>query len=227
MRRTALALVLFAASAAAFRPVRLPDAVQVSPAPADDPSQFVIQPIDVGATAPGISLADALTLERKASVWWDYARDVSSVVSYTGGGGGRRRAPEAPPRRRRCRCRRERLHLTHEPQTSRLSNKGKTTVLVPIDKAIFALPRKPHQNPSGSTDDADSKANVEQFLSAHIVPGDLGLPSDETATLNPDVKVKVEGEEGAWILQPGDIPIVGVTEASNGKILYLDGVVPY
>ncbi|WOO82778.1 FAS1 domain-containing protein [Vanrija pseudolonga] len=190
MRRTALALVLFASAAAAFRPVRLPDAVQVSPAPADDPSQFVIQPIDVGTAAPGISLADALTLERKASVWWDYARDVSSV-------------------------------------TSRLSNKGKTTVLVPIDKAIFALPRKPHQNPSGSTDDADSKANVEQFLSAHIVPGDLPLPSEETATLNPDVKVKVEGEEGAWVLQPGDIPIVGVTEASNGKILYLDGVVPY
>ncbi|KAL1408967.1 hypothetical protein Q8F55_005784 [Vanrija albida] len=192
MRRTALALVLLAASAAAFRPVRLPDAVQVSPAlpEADDPSQFVIQPIDTGS-APGISLADALTLERRASVWWDYARDVSSV-------------------------------------TSRLSNKGKTTVLVPLDKAIFALPRKPHQNPEGATDDDDTKHNVEQFLSAHIVPGDLALPSDEeTPTLNPNVSVRVEGEDGKWVLQPGDIPVVGVTEASNGKILYLDGVVPY
>lgn len=30
--------------------------------------------------APGMTLADALTLERKATVWWEYARDVSSVV---------------------------------------------------------------------------------------------------------------------------------------------------
>lgn len=28
-----------------------------------------------------MTLADALTLERRAGVWWDYARDISSVVS--------------------------------------------------------------------------------------------------------------------------------------------------
>ena len=28
----------------------------------------------------GMTLVDALTLERKAGLWWDYARDVSSVV---------------------------------------------------------------------------------------------------------------------------------------------------
>lgn len=34
-----------------------------------------------GGAASGFSLADALTLERKASLWWEYARDVGSVVS--------------------------------------------------------------------------------------------------------------------------------------------------
>ena len=30
--------------------------------------------------AGGATLAEALTIDRKAAVWWDYARDVSSVV---------------------------------------------------------------------------------------------------------------------------------------------------
>jgi hypothetical protein len=33
----------------------------------------------VGDTAHGANLADTLTLERKAGLWWEYARDVSSV----------------------------------------------------------------------------------------------------------------------------------------------------
>lgn len=39
------------------------------------------QGVGVGSPASGMSLADALTLERKASLWWEYARDVASVVS--------------------------------------------------------------------------------------------------------------------------------------------------
>ena len=30
--------------------------------------------------ALGLTLADALTVERKGRIWWDYARDVQSVV---------------------------------------------------------------------------------------------------------------------------------------------------
>lgn len=37
------------------------------------------------APATGLSLADALTLERRASLWFDYARDVVAVVSVTSG----------------------------------------------------------------------------------------------------------------------------------------------
>lgn len=38
-------------------------------------------PIGVGQGGP--SLADALTVERRASLWFEYARDVSSIVSPT------------------------------------------------------------------------------------------------------------------------------------------------
>lgn len=30
---------------------------------------------------PGATLAEALTVDRRAGIWWDYARDVSSIVS--------------------------------------------------------------------------------------------------------------------------------------------------
>lgn len=38
------------------------------------------EPTRVGSE--GASLADTLTVERRGRVWWDYARDVSSVVSW-------------------------------------------------------------------------------------------------------------------------------------------------
>ena len=34
-----------------------------------------------GPVSQGVTLAEALTIDRKAGVWWDYARDVTSVVS--------------------------------------------------------------------------------------------------------------------------------------------------
>jgi hypothetical protein len=59
-----------------------------SPKPASDPS--FPQPGTPGLamdlpSLPAMSLADALTIEKKASLWWDYARDVGSVVSLAGG----------------------------------------------------------------------------------------------------------------------------------------------
>lgn len=37
--------------------------------------------IGVG-TGGGANLADTLTLERRAGLWWDYARDISAVVRF-------------------------------------------------------------------------------------------------------------------------------------------------
>lgn len=86
--------------AAAAAPVVAPAA----PAPADSfvdviagaEDQTVLNP---GTGSAGLSLADALTLERKASLWWEYARDVSSVVSVL----REERATERA-RLRRCGC---------------------------------------------------------------------------------------------------------------------------
>ena len=36
---------------------------------------------NIGGEVKGMSLVDVLTVERRASLWWDYARDISSVVS--------------------------------------------------------------------------------------------------------------------------------------------------
>ena len=58
------------------------------------------------------------------------------------------------------------------------------------------------------------------------MPGTLE-PGQETATLHEGVSVTVEDKDGAWVVCPGEIKVLGVTEASNGKIYYLDGVVDY
>lgn len=48
-------------------------------------SPFDKAPGDVGVgSGPGANLADTLTLERRAGLWWDYARDISAVVGCLG-----------------------------------------------------------------------------------------------------------------------------------------------
>lgn len=86
MRRSLLVLTasLLVASAAATQ-LPLPGPSKNSTSKMSDPS--FPQPGSIpaadrllGSSNSEMSLADALTLERKAGVWWDYARDVSSVV---------------------------------------------------------------------------------------------------------------------------------------------------
>ncbi len=87
MRRSLLVLtasLLVASAAATQLPLPGPSKNSTSK-PMSDPS--FPQPGSIpaadrllGSSNSEMSLADALTLERKAGVWWDYARDVSSVV---------------------------------------------------------------------------------------------------------------------------------------------------
>jgi hypothetical protein len=101
MKRLALLLFLGALASAGF--VRLqPAGDAVSPVYVDNELQHVlVPPTDstspagdnggvVGVPSGGLNLADVLTVERRASLWWDYARDVASVVSSGSGGSGRR-----------------------------------------------------------------------------------------------------------------------------------------
>jgi len=150
--------------------------------------------INTGINDRQMTLADALTLERKVGVWYDYARDVGSV-------------------------------------TARLQATGaeKTTLLVPLDSAISKMARKPHQNTDGSyASEQEMEANVVRFLSSHIIPGSISLPTTgKVKTLEDGVEVEILQHGDGWIVQPGDIIVMGVKDASNGKILFLDGVIQY
>jgi len=150
--------------------------------------------INTGINDRQMTLADALTLERKVGVWYDYARDVGSV-------------------------------------TARLQATGaeKTTLLVPLDSAISKMARKPHQNTDGSyASEQEMEANVVRFLSSHIIPGSTSLPTTgKVKTLEDGVEVEILQHGDGWIVQPGDIIVMGVKDASNGKILFLDGVIQY
>lgn len=113
MKRIALFLALSAIAGASL--VRLPEAGEAVAAPVDvdHELQAVFAPQPTGAedsqqaTAGGgpggvhtgtggtaLNLADVLTVERRASLWWDYARDVASVVSVGGQPGGERRTAQ-------------------------------------------------------------------------------------------------------------------------------------
>lgn len=98
MRQSTLIAALLLAMGAYAATQAGPKADGVAPAPADgfvdliaaqEKGQTVFKSgagVGVGSPASGMSLADALTLERKASLWWEYARDVASVVSSVKGG---------------------------------------------------------------------------------------------------------------------------------------------
>ncbi|KAL7418568.1 hypothetical protein Q5752_007026 [Cryptotrichosporon argae] len=187
------------------------DRAPQSPVPAQQPAQqYTFMPprqldlvdaitgqggLDVGAIPighAGISLADTLSLERRARLWWDYARDVGSV-------------------------------------TSRLQRAGETTLLVPVDAAVMRMSRKPHQNPSGEPEnDDEARNNVAAFLLAHIVPAAVEMPSQTPyQTLLSSLSIRVVQDGDGFKITPGDIAIVDVKQASNGRIMYLDGVLPY
>lgn len=102
----------------------------------------------------------------------------------------------------------------------------------PLLGLIWSSPRRVltnrHQNADGSTpDEEDARTNLESFLAAHIVPEKMDLPGGPAHTLLKGVDVTVEGEEGAYVVQPGNVKVLGVKEASNGRILYIDGIVPF
>lgn len=86
------------------------------------------------------------------------------------------------------------------------------------------LPHKPHQNPSGPTDDNDAKDNAESFLAAHVVPGELKV-GEEKPTLRKGLSVRLEERDGGLVVVPGDAKVVGEKDASNGHIYFLDGIV--
>ncbi|OWZ78595.1 hypothetical protein C365_03396 [Cryptococcus neoformans Bt85] len=140
-----------------------------------------------GGATRGPTVADMLTTEPTASLWWSYARDSVEIAK-------------------------------------RLESKLKSsTVLVPIDKAILALEKKPHQSPGETPEDAAFK-----FISAHIIDG---TPREGTLpTLLPNFSVefvKDGSAKGGWRIRPGDVEVLAEKDGVNGRVMYLAEVLPF
>jgi len=119
------------------------------------------------------------------------------------------------------------------------------TVTAPTNKAVIALPRKPHQGAKPDVEDMPeisqtqydfvSKENVEKWVGAHIIPSPVALSSSEETydTLLPGNKVTFyqegKSKDPSWSdyrLKEG-ISIVGMAEASNGILYIVDGTELY
>ncbi|KAK7060868.1 hypothetical protein VNI00_000601 [Paramarasmius palmivorus] len=149
------------------------------------------------------SLADLLTIEPSASIFYSYARELE-------------------------------ISRLFEDESAKL------TLLVPTNKAVMALARKPHQDPVLTDDtaiseeefDKLSKQNVERWVSAHIIPESLSsLEHRSYSTLldGKSVSFSASGKdaEPSWqdtVAEDG-IRIKEMKEASNGVIYILDGTI--
>ncbi|KAF8204129.1 hypothetical protein BJ912DRAFT_1018707 [Pholiota molesta] len=167
--------------------------------PAPDAPEYVPQ------TTSKPTLADLLTIEPSASIFYSYARELelSSLLS---------------------------------------DENVKATVFVPTNKAVMALSRKPHQGPDTSTEivlteeqfDKISKKNVQDWVSAHIVPEyPLSLDSNRHNTLlegksvsfTPITKNNGQGPEWSRVTFENGVRIIGKKEALNGDLYLIDGTV--
>ncbi|KII93078.1 hypothetical protein PLICRDRAFT_99865 [Plicaturopsis crispa FD-325 SS-3] len=156
------------------------------------------------------TLADLLTIESSASIFFSYAREtqLSALFSQEG---------------------------------------ARNTVLVPTNKAVMALARKPHQGPergglesgieiSEQEFDEKSKRNVENWVSAHIIPISpikIADTSYRTMLDGKSVAVKLEGreEDGKpdWsrAVIDGNVHIIGKREGLNGVLYLVDETIKY
>ncbi|CAK5279430.1 unnamed protein product [Mycena citricolor] len=151
------------------------------------------------------SLADLLTIQSSASIFYSYARELETSTVFSS--------------------------LTHEP----------VTLLVPTNKAVMSLSRKPHQGPVPIQDgvilteqeyDSRSKENVERWISAHIIPeSPISFDGRTYPTMLDGRSVMFElaegGEPNEWsrAVLDGHVHIISKHEASNGVLYFIDGTV--
>ncbi|KAI0354654.1 hypothetical protein OH77DRAFT_1404789 [Trametes cingulata] len=152
------------------------------------------------------SLADLLTIESSASIFYSYARETELSKLFA-------------------------------------DKDARSTVLVPTNKAVIALPRKPHEGPapiregvilSEAEFDDLSKKNVERWVSAHIIPaspislatpeGHKTLLGGKNVTFTPTDGDK-DAPEWTRVLLDDTVRLTAMKEASNGVLYILDGTV--
>ncbi|TDL26343.1 hypothetical protein BD410DRAFT_741606 [Rickenella mellea] len=156
-------------------------------------------------TTEAPSLADILTIESSASIFYTYARETRLSELFT--------------------------------RTDTFN-----TILVPNNQAVMALARKPHQGPSPIDEDikiteeefdARSRQNVENWISAHIIPSRITLSQGavyqtlrEGCTVTVDLKdPKLDNGKRGNAVFNGNKSIISVREASNGFMYLIDGAI--
>jgi len=126
---------------------------------------------------------------------------------------------------------------------NKLNNKSSAiTVLVPTNKAVMKLAKKPHQDKERVHEGVilteeemytRSQKNVERWIAAHMIPTHpIDFNSQTYSTLLDGTFIKfdvVKGNPNApeWsnVLVNSSIHIVGSKEASNGVYYLIDGVI--
>ncbi|KAJ7273078.1 hypothetical protein C8J57DRAFT_1063668 [Mycena rebaudengoi] len=116
------------------------------------------------------------------------------------------------------------------------------TLLVPTNKAVMALARKPHQGPAPDdtgiviTDeefDSQSKKNVARWISAHIIPqSPISLDGTYPTLLEGTSITFTSSNHGDastpdWgrVVVGDNVHIIGKRVASNGVLYLMDGTI--
>ncbi|KDE02937.1 hypothetical protein MVLG_06534 [Microbotryum lychnidis-dioicae p1A1 Lamole] len=160
-----------------------------------------------------MALADLLTQSRRTSIFYDYCRDVPSVSA-----------------------------LLNAPPSS--SKETLPTLLVPLNSAIIAMAHKPHQT-QPTTDsrfhqlrterqlEDESNAYLSRWVRAHVIPAEVEMGSEgwqdktyetlDHSSVQFALRKDETTNEERVVIMPGQIEVVGMSQASNGMIYYIDG----
>ncbi|KAI5998241.1 hypothetical protein EDD15DRAFT_307804 [Pisolithus albus] len=161
-------------------------------------------------TRPQPTLADLLTIEPSASIYYSYARETE-------------------------------LSLEFDTADQYL------TLLVPTNRAVMALGRKPHQGPPSAVPiiemseqqfDEQSKRNVQRWVSAHIIPSRISLSNlpmtydtileGKSVTFIPISETAQDSPDWARVVLEDGSRIISMKEGMNGALYLVDGTIdPY
>ncbi|KAJ3903626.1 hypothetical protein F5879DRAFT_958892 [Lentinula edodes] len=169
------------------------------------------------------SLADLLTIESSASIFYSYARELALSQLFAD----------------------SKSSVWDGDQKLTLANGG-LTLLVPTNKAVMALARKPHQGPPPKNENEGitisdeefhklSKENVQRWVEAHIIASSpLTFPAP-TVTYETVLQGKFvsftstqsNGDDEDWktVTIEDGIKILSMKQASNGILYIIDGTI--
>ncbi|KAK4058547.1 hypothetical protein OIO90_000709 [Microbotryomycetes sp. JL221] len=120
---------------------------------------------------------------------------------------------------------------------------SKHTVLVPVNKALMALARKPHQGPPTSSrsttngkiemsqedEERSSAAYLERFVKRSIIKGEVSWETPDKVeqmtfeTMDEGQSIRFERTNDGWLAN-GVAILDRDDAASNGELLFIDGV---